>query len=258
METLELNYFNTTTQATVDSNTALADRLIHRDFTFQYLSDGFNDDTTTTSITISFDVTTAIDRIALIQHNLKSFDMYYNGATANTFAFTSTSDTTVSQYSTNSETSQFWSFTQVNVTSVTFDLKTTQVANSEKAIGYMYIGALNLAFPRVPNSSGYKPMINETQIVHRLSDGGTRIQKIEEKYKVDIKFKNITESFRDDLRDLWRRQDAFFFVPFGTTTSWDRVFFETVWEGPFDFLTYADDAVSAGYEGTIRLRETPL
>lgn len=257
-ETLELNFFNTTTQAAFDSNTLLASNLINRDFTLQYVSSGFNDDNTTTSIVISFDATTAVDRIALLEHNLKAYDIFYDGVTANTFSFTTTSSTNTSQFSSNSETAQYFRATQVNCTSVTFDLKSTIEANAEKAIGYMYIGALNLTFERTPSAKNYKPMINEKQVIHRLSDGGTRVQKIEEKYKVDIKYKNITESFRNDLRTLYRRSSGFFFAPFGTATSWDAVFFESVWEGPFDFFKYSDDAVAAGFEGTIKLRETAI
>ena len=148
--------------------------------------------------------------------------------------------------------------TPVACTSVTLDLKTTQTTNAEKAIGYLYLGALNLSFERIPSSKNYHPVLDQTQIIHKLSDGGTRVQNIAEKIKIDFKYQNITSTFRDNLKDLYRRSDAFFFCPFGTTTSFDELFFECVWEGPFDFMAYSDDAVSSGFGGTIRLRETAL
>ena len=47
------------------------------------------------------------------------------------------------------------------------------------------------------------------------------------------------------------------FCPFGTTTSWDAILFESVWTGPFDFYEYSDNASSSGFSGKITLKETP-
>lgn len=257
-EFLSQNLINTTTQYVVDSNTVLVEQLLIRDITKQYISTGFNDDLTTTTITINFDATTAVDRVALLEHNLKGYTAYYNGATANTFALTTTAATTASDFSSNSETSQYFRTTSVNCTSVTFDLKTTQTANAEKAIGYIYLGTLDLEWDRIPGAKDYKVKLAPKQVIHKLSDGGTRVQNIQDKWMVDIKFKNITKSFRDSLRTSYNSTDPMWFCPFGTTTSWDGVFFESVWEGPFDFYMYSDNAVSAGFSGSLRLRETAI
>jgi len=56
---------------------------------------------------------------------------------------------------------------------------------------------------------------------------------------------------------MYNRKTPMSFSPFGTSTSWNGILFDTIWEGDFDFWEYADDAMGAGFEGSIRLQETP-
>lgn len=255
MEFLKANYIDTTTAIAVGSNTITAENLISRDLSFQYRTSGFNNDATTASITISFTQTLTISRIAMMGTNVKSMTWYYNGATANTFSFTTTAATTTSNFSTNSETSMYFTCTPVACTSVTFDLKTTQSANAEKAIGYLYLGQEYIDFPRLPSAKDYKPVLDTKDITHELSDGSTRIHTISTRYAASIKLNHITTSFRDSLKEVYDLHTDFTFCAFGTSTGWDEFFFPCVWDGPFDFFTYADDFVAAGYTGTIRLKE---
>lgn len=255
MEFLTKNIIQTTTSLAVDSNTSTVEYLLDRDRTFQYVSSGYNSDLTTTSITITFDETTTVSRIALQSINLKSFDIFYNGSTANTFAITSTAATIASQWSTNSETSMFLRVNSTAVSSVTIDMKTTQTANSEKAIGYIYLGDTKIVFPRIPTSKNYKPKLNAKEIVHKLSDGGQRLHIIDKKFSTTIKFKYITESFRDDLYTVWDLKDSFWFVAFGTSTSWDNIFYKVIWSKDFDFYEYSEDSKTANFSGTITLNE---
>lgn len=256
MEFLETNFINTTTSIVVGSNTISAKNILNRDLTFQYSSDGFNDDLTTTSITYNFDETTTVNRIILAGHNLKSFILFYNGSTANTFSLTTTAATTTSDWATNSETSMYMAVTSVDCTSVTLDMKSTIVANSEKAVGFLMTSLCKLDFEKDPAANGYTPNFMSKEVVHSLSDGGTRIHWIEQKRSAQIKIKNITKSFRDSLKVIHNAKDPFYFVPFGTTTGWDEFHFECVWPGGFDFYKYSDSAVDAGFSGSIDLRET--
>lgn len=257
MELLHANYINTTTQIGVQSNTALAANIMNPDITRAYFSNGYNSDSTTTTLTISFSVTTTISRIALIEHNLKSFLIYYNGATANTFSLTG--PTTTSNFTTNSLTSHYLQVTgsAVNVTSVSIDMKSTIVSNGEKSIGFLALSSVELDFSHIPNSDGYTPIVEPKQIVHQMSDGGTRVLNVLEKKKAKLKLEYVTESFRDSLRSIYDQDTSYLFVPFGTHTSWDQIIFEAVWVGPFDFYKYADDNSGAGFSGQIDLRETP-
>lgn len=256
MEFIKANYLQTSTQITVNSNTLAAEYLIIRDPIFQWQSSGLNNDLTTASITIAFDMTMQVSRIILKNINAKSFNIFYDGATANTFAFTSTSATTTSQFSNNSETSMYFYCTPVDCTSVTLDLKSTQVADSEKVLGQIVLSDLRLDFERIPSAKNYKPNLNAEQIEHKLSDGGVRLHTVSNKFDTTISYKYITESFRDDLLAVFQEQLPIVFAPFGTSTGWDGVAYEAVWVGDFDFYVYSDDAPNAGYSGRIRLKET--
>jgi len=255
MEFLSANSFDTTTAITVNSGTITVESLLDPNIRRPYVSDGFADDSTTTTITISFEQTTTVDRLAILGHNVKALDIFYNGATANTFALSG--PTTVSQFVSNSATSLYLMVsTPVDCTSVTFDLKSTIVANSEKSVGYLYIGVNQFTFPRIPNASGYTPTWKAKELVHELSDGGTRRHLIRNKWEVRIKLKYIEESFRDSLKDIYDLNEPLTFVPFGTGTAWDGILFEANWIGAFDFYKYSDDAEAAGFTGNIQLKET--
>lgn len=256
VEFLKQNYLDTTTSVVVDSNTNATQYLIDRDPSFQYVSVGYSGVTNTT-IRINFGVTQTVSRIALVGHNLKGFTIYYNGVTASTFGLTSTCHTTTSDFSTNSDTSLYLSCNPVDCTSVSIQCKTTMVSGVEKAIGYMVVSDVLLSLSRIPSAKDYKPELTPHAVVHTLSDGGTRIQTVADKMSVSINYKWLTLSQRDSLKSLYDLHQEMIFCPFGTSTGWDSVCFPAVWAGPFDFYTYSDDALTAGFSGAIKLLETP-
>lgn len=131
------------------------------------------------------------------------------------------------------------------------------VADAEKAIGHLLISEVRVDFERDPNSKNYKPQSVPKDVVHKLSDGGTRIQYVAEKFGAKIKLEYITLAFKNQLKAAWKLKREHVFAPFGTTTAWDEVIFPCVWEGVFDFESFSDDAPSAGFTGTITLLETP-
>lgn len=257
MEFLKQNYINTTTQITVNSNTSTASNLFNTDPFYQFYSDSFNNDLTTTTILISFDATTLISRIALIDTNAKEFRLFYNGSTANTFGLTTTGSTTTSYWTGNADENIYLRTTPVYVTSVSLDIKKTQTADQEKRVGAMVISDLYSALTLIPNAAGYDPRITPKQIVHTLSDGGTRVHNVRKKWSLDLKLDYIDTTQRTNLKTIYDLQTPFIFCPFGTTTSWDAILFDTVWTGPFDFYQFSDNAASSGFSGGIRLRETP-
>jgi len=255
MELWNKNQLVTTTMLTLNTGTLLSSNLMVRDIRRQWISEAYNNDSLTASITISFDATTTISRIALDGINLKKFNLYYNGATANAFALSTTSATTTSQWTSNSETSMALVFTPVAVTSLTLDMYSTQVANAEKAIGWFAVSSQLLDFEKIPDAGSYDPVINVEQKEHKLSDGGVRIHTIENKFAATIKLKFISESFKDELYTVWRNADDFIFCAFPTTTNWDGVAYEVVWPGKFDFLEFSDNNQNAGFKGSIMLKE---
>lgn len=256
MEFLTANLINTTTMIAVGSGSLSAENILTRDPTFQYVSENFDNDLTTSSVTVSFDSTTTISRLGLFEINWKDFTVFYNGLTANTFALTSTGATTASDFSSNSETAMWMKATSVDVTSVTFDVLSTQVANSEKAVGHIFLGDLVLDLSQIPATKNYKPLINPKEVVHALSDGSTRINRVSEKRSVKIKLNNITTTLRDSLRDVYDRKSSTGFCAFPTMTGWDQMFFVGVWPGKFDAYEFTDDASGSGHNVSIDLRES--
>lgn len=253
MEFINKNYIDTTTSIAVNSNTITVDYLLKRDTTFQYISSGFADDTTVTSMTFTF-TTATCSRIALMEMNFKKFNIYYNGVTANAFTLDGAA-TTTSQWISNSETSMYLRFSTLTIYSITIDAYSTQVANAEKALGYFVASDLLVDFERVPAAKNYKPIIDPEEVVHKLSDGSARLQRIDETFQATLKWDHISLSFRNQLKDIYQLRDDFIFVAFGTSTAWDEILYPVVWTGNFDFYNYSDNAIASGFSGSIRLLE---
>ena len=258
MEFLKASYLNTTTQLAVNSNTTSASNLFNRDPVFQYTSDGLNDDTTTTSIQITFDSTTTLSRLAVVDMNFKEFRVFYNGATANSLSL-SGADTTTSYYTTNADEDKFLRFSTIQCSSITIEAKKTMIANQEKRLGLVVPTDLILALTLIPSARGYKPKVIPKQIVHKLSDGGTRIHNIKRKWQTTLDLDFISTTQRDSLfEDVYLLWAEFNFCPFGTATGWDGGIFEAVWDGEFDFYEFSDNNANAGFSGKISLKETPV
>lgn len=258
MEILKKNYVNTTTQFEVNSNTATAGNIFLSDTRFQYASDGFANDLTTVTMRINFTETLTVDRIAIVGHNLKKYNLYYGGVTANTFALTTTANTSASQFISNSDTSQYLRCAAVACTSVSIDMYSTIIADQNKYIGYLVLSQVRTSFDgRVPSAQNYSPVLDPHSVVHQLSDGGTRIQTLEDKWKVGLSFDYITQTARDELKAIFDDHDEMVFTPFGTATGWDAVIFPCVWAGGFGFFKYSDNASASGFSGSINLLETP-
>lgn len=240
----------------VGSGTLSAANILTRDITFQYVTEGMNNDATQASIRVNFSATTTVSRIVLDGINWKNFKAFYNGATANTFALTSTGATTVSSFSSNSETGMYMFATPVDVTSLTFDILSTQVANSEKAVGHIYIGTQVLDLSQIPAAKNYNPMILPEEVVHNLSDGSTRLNRIASKRRIKIKLNNVTTALRNSLKDVYDRRSSTGFAAFPTMTGWDKMFFVGIWPGAFDGFEFSDDAAAAGHNVSIDMRES--
>lgn len=255
MEFLKPNFIDDTVQFVVNSNTLLADWVKNPDVRYQYVSQGFNDDNTIASIKINFAATVTASRLGLTGINSKEFRIYYDGVTANALALLSGA-TTTSVWSSNSETGMFLQYTPVAMTSLTIEMKKTMVANAEKAIGYLVISQERLTFDRLPAAKNYSPIQGSEEVVHRLSNGRTRIQTIGDVWDFQLKLDYVSASMKNSLKTIFEMHTSHIFVPFGTTTSWDKVMRPVVWPAPFDFERYSDNAANTGFEGTINLLET--
>lgn len=256
MEFIKANLLNTTTQLAVNSNTSTAANLFSTDKYYQYYSDGLSADGTTCSISITFNATTSVSRIALIDTNFEEFSIFYNGSTASTFALQN-ADTSASTYLNNTDENKYFRFPTTACSSITINAKSTITANQEKRLGLFVVSDLEIALTKIPNAKAYKPKVIPKQVVHRLSDGGARINTVRRKREADLNLNYIDEAERDLLYELYLDDSAFNFCPFGTSTGWDGFMFEAVWDGDFNFYQFSDDASSSGFSGSISLMETP-
>lgn len=254
MEFLFPNYINTSTAITVDSNTVTAEYILNPNTTYKYWSDGYANDSTTTTLQITFATNTAISRFALVGINLKNFAIYRNNTTT-TFTLQN-AHTTASTFITNSSTSMFLRCSTAAATSINIVMKSTIVANQEKEIGYLYIGHNVFTLNPMPDSNGYTPMIDLKQNVHQLSDGRKRINNMYRKKTAKISVSNITSTMRNNLKLIYNWRQPFVFVPFGTSTGWDEFMMECVWQGDFGFYKVTDNAATSYYAGTMDLKET--
>lgn len=241
------NELDTTTMIKVDAvNTLTIANAFDRDKNTRWVTVGYGT-TTSTIFSIEFPSSTSLDKCFLINHNLKQFRVFYNSTTANTFT-PNISETT------NSATSNYYSFATTAVSSVQIQVDRATTADTEKAIGEIYFGSLMLTFERNPNAASYKPLVDRQQVVHKMPNGGVTQFIVANKFKAQISWKFLTESFYTSLLNIYETGTAVMFVPFGTTTSWDGKAYECLWTNDFDFK-HSTSNQDAGYGGQINLEE---
>lgn len=240
------NFLNTTTMLKVNSNTDAVANLFDRDVASGWTSSGYTGATQTT-ISIEFGTNTVIDALMLRGHNFQGFRAFYNSVTAN--AFNPAILTT-----TNSNTSSFFSFATITVSSIQLQINSV-FTGTERYIQELVVSALQLVVERNPAAADYKAQTIKKQIVHGMPDGGVSVYNIDQKYEATIGYKFVTQSFHDSLLEIWEAGEPVVFVPFATTSAWSGLMPECAWVGPFTFK-YSSSGKSSGYSGSIALRET--
>lgn len=248
MEFIYKNFLITTSSIDTDSGTNTFAYLFDNDYNIGWASVGYNNDAVSCQLNINFDATTAVDRIAIMNHNIKQFRLFYNGVTANTF----TPDMNFTQ---NSDTSHYLSFTQVNCTSVSIQMDSTIVTDNEKEIGEFIVSKVGVNFERNPNASGYKPKIDRIAIEHKLSDGGITQHVVADRFSCDINYSFITLDFYKDLKGFYDLMDPFIFVAFPTLTLWDGICYKVNWVGDLKLRAFSSESPDSGYDIDIKLRE---
>lgn len=259
MEILTTNYLNTTTLVSVASGTDTVDRLFNRIAEDNYYeSSGYATNTAGVTIGISFVVAKSISRIALQGINLKDFSVYYNSNSANTFSITS-AETSVSDWSNNSDTSVYLKFDTISVDSVFVVCTATMAGGDEKRISQLWINDKKISFENNPDVGGYKPRLDSKEVVHEMSDGGSTKYVFGEAFESSIKLNYQSQDMYDHLYDLYKAKKTFVFVPFPTGTSWEYDhMYEVNWIGDFNFMQLAgNDWQDLGYTGQFKMEETP-
>ncbi len=258
MEFLNQNYFNTTSMCYVDNGTTTVKNMFDRSLSTKFQSEGDDSDATTTTIRIDFSSPQSMSRIVLQDMNFKGFRLYYNSNTANTITPLN-AETSTSIWSTNSETSMYIMFTTItSVDSVFIEATTTMVANEEKELKQFWINEKQLVLPDNPDAKGYKPLKKPKQFVHKMSDGGSAVYTVDNKFDAGIRLDYISSDTSESIESLHDSWSPFVFTPFPTGSSWDgKKIYEVNYIGNFDFDNYQDNYKGNGYKGKIKMAETP-
>jgi hypothetical protein len=186
-----------------------------------YTSVGSSDAETET-LTISFGSSKTIDRILLLDHNFKSFNVkYYNGSTYVAFANVigiggvSLSGITETSFA---KDSSYYEFDSVSTESIQIAVTTTQTTNAEKylsqAIATSEIGTF-VGYPEVSSVD----LSRNTRFKKTLS-GRFSVQKSQQTMGFNIRFRNYPSStvYNVDIDlaiTLFETEDPFLIYPCG-------------------------------------------
>ena len=242
----------------VNNGTDTVQYLFDRDLSTKFQSSGDNSDATTTTIRIDFSLPQNLSRIVLQDHNFKGFKVYYNSNSANTISPTGcATNTTV--WSSNSETSHYLMFSTIaSIDSIFIEATTTIDANEEKEVHQVWVNDKELILTYNPQAKDYTPKRKPQQWAHKMSDGGTVVYTVADRYSMDIRLDYVSIASADTLESLWEDHLPIVVTPFPTGTGWDgKKIYEVNWVGDFDFHKYTHDFKGLGFKGKIPLKETP-
>lgn len=246
MEIHRESYINTTSIIGVAANqTGTVQYLFDKNIKVGFSTSGV---TGATATTISFSFTSAkvISHIFLQNHNLKDFNIYYNGVTASSLYTTSN----------NSATSSYLGFASITVNSVHIQINDVITSGQERRIGEFVITERRYAFERNPPINRFNYSIPRKQVRHEMPDGGIVLFNIRNKYRTVLKPEFFSQTSHDTLFSIYDDAVPLYYVPFPTATAWDGKAFPVVWPGPFDFQ-YSNNFKETGYSGSILFEEEP-
>lgn len=251
MQILRQTFLSTLTMATTSNGTSTLANLFDREVALQWSTENAGTDATAASLRIVFPSTQTVSQILLGGHNLRNFTIHPNTTTA-TF-------TPAISHTTNSATNHYFSVNTISLSEVVIQMNSTITANEEKKIGELIVSNLlyDFANDRLPTAKNYDPSLFKKQVVHDMSDGGTALFNLASKFKADIKMDFVPTSTMNSLRTIYDLGEAFVFVPFETSTSWNGKWAECVWIGDFDFEEFSGNDKTNGYKGKMKLRQTP-
>lgn len=246
MEFLKQNLIETTTSFTCDAGqTGTLSYLFDRNKALGFTSSDKATSTANPVLTYVFSPAKVISNVLLQNHNLKQFRVFYNSATANSLAVVSA----------NSQTSTYLNFSSITVSSISIQMDDTITPSVEKKIGEWIVTEKRLQFERNPAHNDFEPITARKKIRHEMPDGGIAHFNISNKFKAKLKWKFVTDSFAASLKSVYEDALPFYFTPFPTTTGWDGIAHEVLWDNDYDFSN-DENSRTQGQGGEIRLWET--
>lgn len=181
------------------SGTASAQRALDRNKVTYWRSVGSND-TVTETFEITWDNDVTFDRLLLIDHNFKEFNVQYDVAGVWThFASVTGIGGSLANISetTFSEDSAYYEFTQVTTDKIRLQVVKTQVANDEKYLNQLIVTNELGTLEGYPDISGVEWSRNERS--KKMLSGRTLSLKGEETFKCSMNFRNYPASLSNDI-----------------------------------------------------------
>jgi len=234
------------------ANTSTFINLIDADRTTQWTSGAGWDANTSVVLNFTFTASKNVSRLAIRNHNIGGFRIFYDGVTANVF----TPD--INHASNTSDDLYFEVATQA-VSSVQIQIDTTYPLNAQRAIGEVYIGGERIVFSANPTYENYNPIQYRKGQELELSDGGMVSVYVDEKFRADITLPFVSPTVRDNFKTQWDRHEEFYFIPWAvdgitSASQWDGQMEKVIWAGDFDGYRLSSNTPANGYDLVISLR----
>jgi hypothetical protein len=193
---------------TVSSGDASKANIYDRNQDTKWLSVGSND-TTAETVEIVFVSAVSIDRLSILNHNLKDFNVqYWNGAA---YADFSTPVVETANIAANS----FYQFNSVSTTKIKLTATKTIVANAQKYVGELlaYLEHFNLTDDYLPDNEATANYYR--QFEHEKTNGGSVvvIEATKSKYQNRLTFNTIPKTYRDYIIALKNIHQSFWYIP---------------------------------------------
>jgi len=247
------NYLNSDCVVTYTSGSTTGVNLYDQDDATPYVTVG-SSDATEEVLDITFregpstsDVTRALDRLILLNHNVKSWDLH---------KYDSGAWTLVNAQTAIAVSHSIVSFDEFSDSRVRVELKTTQTANAQKSVGQLILCNHTLTF--TDDFTEYSEAWREDVRVLKLADGSEdrayarrtvgRVGLFECSWRVDC----ASSSFRDSLFSVKESGEPFYFEPESTTDA-GRMYF-VHWAGPWQ-AKYTTSYKGAGWTITGKFTE---
>lgn len=200
--------------ATIDATNsdASADRMIDNN-PFTYYRSVASSDAETITITVTLPASTAFNRLHLIDHNWKSFNIkYLSGGSFVHFASVTSLDGSMANITetTYARNVSYYEFTEVTTTQVQIQVTTTQVANAQKYCNKLILSSELGTMEGYPSIKG--TMHSRNVRTQKMLSGKVLSLKSEESFAVNFDFKDYPARLSNDIDlmfSLYDKEDPF-------------------------------------------------
>jgi len=205
-------YFKNGTVATATTNDVITKNILANNTSIGWYSDGSND-TITEVITITLPSAVAIDRIFMLGHNWKEFEVkYWNGASFVSFANVVGINGSVAGGILETifeKDASYYQFDSVSTDIIQVSVTKTQIINEEKFLDRFF------ATEELGTFEGYPlavPKYSQNEVVQKVLSSKFSIQKANETEELNISFKAYPYKTDFDLLNSLYESNTPFFV----------------------------------------------